>query len=85
MSRPRLLMLDEPSMGLAPLVVREIFRVVEALRGEGLTIFLAEQNAKMALGVADRGYVLQAGLVSQSADADALAADPAVQEAYLGI
>ncbi len=85
MSRPRLLMLDEPSMGLAPLVVREIFRVIESLRGEGLTIFVAEQNAKMALGVADRGYVLQSGTVNQSADAEALAADPMVQEAYLGI
>ncbi len=85
MSRPRLLMLDEPSMGLAPLVVTEIFRVVDALRDEGLTIFLAEQNAKKALGVADRGYVLQAGVVAQSADASTLSADATVQEAYLGI
>lgn len=85
MSRPRILMLDEPSMGLAPMVVVEIFRVIEALRDEGLTIFLAEQNAKMALGVANRGYVLQSGTVIQTDDAASLAADPMVQEAYLGI
>jgi len=85
MSRPRLLMLDEPSMGLAPLVVQEIFRVIGALREEGLTIFVAEQNAKMALSISDRGYVLQSGTVAMSDTAERLVADPAVQEAYLGL
>ncbi len=85
MSRPYLLMLDEPSMGLAPLVVREIFNVIAKLNAEGITILLAEQNARMALEVASRGYVLQSGQIVLAADAAALEADEAVREAYLGI
>jgi len=84
MSRPRLLLLDEPSMGLAPLVVEEIFRVVVRLHAEGTTVLLAEQNAHMALSVAGRAYVIESGKVVKSAAAGELASDPAVREAYLG-
>ena len=71
-------------MGLAPLLVAEIFRVVRELNEKGVTILLVEQNAKAALGIADRGYVLETGRVVLSADADTLLADEAVQKAYLG-
>jgi branched-chain amino acid transport system ATP-binding protein len=84
LGRPKLLLLDEPSMGLAPLLVAEIFRVVRELNEKGVTILLVEQNAKAALGIADRGYVLETGRVVLSADADELLADEAVQKAYLG-
>ncbi len=84
LGRPKLLLLDEPSMGLAPLLVAEIFRVVRELNEQGVTILLVEQNAKAALGIADRGYVLETGRVVLSADADELLADEAVQKAYLG-
>jgi branched-chain amino acid transport system ATP-binding protein len=84
LGRPKLLLLDEPSMGLAPLLVAEIFRVVRELNEKGVTILLVEQNAKAALGIADRGYVLETGRVVLSADADDLLADEAVQKAYLG-
>lgn len=84
LGRPKLLLLDEPSMGLAPLLVAEIFRVVRELNERGVTILLVEQNAKAALGIADRGYVLETGRVVLSADADELLADEAVQKAYLG-
>jgi branched-chain amino acid transport system ATP-binding protein len=84
MARPRLLLLDEPSMGLAPLVVAEIFAVVRRLHAEGTTVLIAEQNARMALSVSQRGYVIEAGLVVKSAAATELAGDPAVREAYLG-
>ena len=84
MGRPRLLLLDEPSMGLAPLVVAEIFAVIRRLHADGTTVLIAEQNARMALSVAQRGYVIEAGLVVKSAAAAALAGDPAVREAYLG-
>ena len=84
MGRPRLLLLDEPSMGLAPLVVAEIFMVVRRLHTEGTTVLLAEQNARMALSVAQRAYVIEAGLVVKTDSAGALAKDPAVREAYLG-
>ncbi|AKH20677.1 ABC transporter ATP-binding protein [Sedimenticola thiotaurini] len=84
LGRPKLLLLDEPSMGLAPLLVAEIFRVVRELNERGVTILLVEQNAKAALGIADRGYVLETGRVVLSAAADELLADEAVQKAYLG-
>jgi branched-chain amino acid transport system ATP-binding protein len=85
MSQPRLLMLDEPSMGLAPLIVAEIFSVIGKLNKQGITILLAEQNARKALEVSSRGYVLQSGEIVLAADSDTLEADEAVREAYLGI
>ena len=84
MSRPTLLMLDEPSLGLAPLVVQEIFRTVSALRATGVTILLVEQNARAALEVADHGYVLEMGSVSAEGEARALAGDSRVIDTYLG-
>ena len=84
MARPKLLLLDEPSLGLAPLVVRKIFQIIREINAEGTTIFLVEQNAHMALGVAHRGYVLQTGRVIKSDRASALLDDPDVKKAYLG-
>lgn len=84
MSRPTLLMLDEPSLGLAPLVVQEIFRTVSALRKTGVTIMLVEQNARAALEVADHGYVLEMGSVSVEGEARQLAGDSRVIDTYLG-
>ena len=84
MSGPKLLMLDEPSLGLAPLIVREIFRIIERLREQGVSILLIEQNARAALEVADRGYVLETGAFSVQGPADELAVDPRVIETYLG-
>lgn len=84
LGRPRLLLLDEPSMGLAPLLVEEIFRVVRELNRQGVTILLVEQNARAALGVAHRGYVLETGRVAMTADAQTLRNDEAVKRAYLG-
>ncbi|MES9884101.1 MAG: ABC transporter ATP-binding protein [Sedimenticola sp.] len=84
LGRPRLLLLDEPSMGLAPLLVEEIFRVVRELNDKGVTILLVEQNARAALGIANRGYVLETGHVVLDATADELLEDEAVQRAYLG-
>jgi len=84
MSRPKLLMLDEPSLGLAPLVVREIFRIIERLREQGTSILLIEQNARAALEVADHGYVLETGAIVLDGPADQLAHDPRVIETYLG-
>jgi branched-chain amino acid transport system ATP-binding protein len=85
MSRPRLLLLDEPSMGLAPLLVDQILAAVVALRATGTTILLVEQNAAAALAIADRGYVLETGHIAQSGSGAALLHDPAVREAYLGL
>ena len=85
MARPRLLMLDEPSLGLAPLIVREIFRIIAALRDKGVSILLVEQNARAALEVADYGYVLETGSITMQGDARELARDPRVIEAYLGL
>jgi branched-chain amino acid transport system ATP-binding protein len=82
--RPELLMLDEPSLGLAPLVVNQIFEIVRQLKGDGVTILLVEQNAKKALQVADRAYVLETGQVTLEGPADELLAGEAVQRAYLG-
>jgi branched-chain amino acid transport system ATP-binding protein len=77
-------MLDEPSLGLAPLVVREIFRIIERLRAEGVSILLIEQNARAALEVADHGYVLETGAFALEGPASELAGDPRVIETYLG-
>jgi branched-chain amino acid transport system ATP-binding protein len=84
MSRPRLLLLDEPSLGLAPLLVKEIFAVVQRIRERGVTVLLVEQNAHMSLAIADRAYVLETGRVVMSGDAKELARDPRIKEAYLG-
>jgi branched-chain amino acid transport system ATP-binding protein len=85
MAHPKVLLLDEPSMGLAPVLVDSIFDTIQQLHDEGTTILLVEQNARMALQVADRGYVLQTGQVVLSDSAAALQQDPTVQKAYLGI
>ena len=84
MSKPRLLMLDEPSMGLAPILVQEIFNIIKSLHETGTTVLLVEQNARMALSVADRAYVLETGRVSMSGNAADLANDDRVKQAYLG-
>jgi branched-chain amino acid transport system ATP-binding protein len=84
MARPKLLLLDEPSMGLAPMVVSEIFRVIGRLHESGTTILIAEQNARMALRVAGRAYILEAGEIVRTAPAKALLADSAVAESYFG-
>ncbi len=84
MARPRLIMMDEPSMGLAPLMVREIFRIILRLRDEGNTVLLVEQNAKAALGIADRGYVLETGRIIIEGTAEDLLQNRDVQRAYLG-
>jgi branched-chain amino acid transport system ATP-binding protein len=84
MSRPKLLLLDEPSMGLAPLMVERIFDVVRAIAAEGVTMLLVEQNARLALEVSHRGYVLEGGLVAFSGEARSLLGDPRIREAYLG-
>ena len=84
MSRPRLLLLDEPSLGLAPLMVEHIMRLIRSLRDAGSTVLLVEQNARAALGVADRGYVLENGRIGVSDSAARLLGDAVVQDAYLG-
>ncbi len=84
MSKPRLIMLDEPSMGLAPLLVSQIFSIIRELKDTGVTILLVEQNARMALRIADRAYVLETGRVKLSDSADALLHNDEVQKAYLG-
>jgi len=84
MARPRLLMLDEPSLGLAPRLVRQMFDLVQELAGKGVSVLLIEQNARSALAIARRGYVLETGRVMLSGPAAELAADPHVQDAYLG-
>ena len=85
MARPRVLMLDEPSLGLAPLVVREIFHIISRLRESGVAILLVEQNARAALQVADRGYVLETGRITLEGDAQSLMGDPRVAATYLGL
>ena len=84
MSHPDVLMLDEPSLGLAPLIVKEIFAIIDTLRKTGVTIVLIEQNARAALAVADHGYVLEMGEVSVQGPAAELAQDPRVIDTYLG-
>ena len=85
MSRPRLLLLDEPSMGLAPLMVQKVFETVLEVSGEGVTILLIEQNAKLALEVSHRGYVMESGEITLAGDAKALLHDPKIRAAYLGV
>jgi len=85
MARPKLLLLDEPSMGLAPLLVDQILEAVAGLKREGVTVLLVEQNATAALSIADRGYVLETGLVTHQGPGAALLEDPRVREAYLGL
>ncbi|WP_028600997.1 ABC transporter ATP-binding protein [Ottowia thiooxydans] len=85
MARPRLLLLDEPSMGLAPVIVQEVFRIIRRLRGQGTTILLVEQNAHLALTVADRAYVMESGRIAFSGDSGSVRGDPQVQKAYLGL
>jgi branched-chain amino acid transport system ATP-binding protein len=84
MSRPELLLLDEPSMGLAPIMVEKIFEVVRTISAQGVTVLLVEQNARLALQAADRGYVMDSGIVTISGDASSLLNDSRVREAYLG-
>jgi branched-chain amino acid transport system ATP-binding protein len=84
MSRPKLLLLDEPSMGLAPLAVQKIFETIRTVAREGVTLLLIEQNAKLALQTCDRGYVMESGLITLSGDAKALLDNPEVRRAYLG-
>jgi len=84
MARPGLLMLDEPSIGLAPLVVREIFEVIAGLRRQGKTVLLVEQNARAALAIADRGYVMETGRIMVEGTAEELAGNHDVRRAYLG-
>jgi len=84
MARPKLLLLDEPSMGLAPLMVAKIFDIVREVAARGVTILLVEQNAKLALELAHRGYVMESGNITLADEAKKLLADPKVREAYLG-
>ncbi len=84
MSRPKLLLLDEPSMGLAPLLIREIFSIIEDINKTGTTVLLVEQNANMALSIANRAYVLETGRITLSGDAKELAASEDIRKAYLG-
>ncbi len=84
MSNPKILLMDEPSMGLSPLLVSEIFKIIKEVSEEGTTVLLVEQNAKKALSIADRAYVLETGKIVMQGKADALASDPRIQAAYLG-
>ena len=84
MSRPKLLMLDEPSMGLAPILVEQIFKIIQTLHEAGTTILLVEQNAQAALSIADRGYVLETGKIVTSGTGTELLASPEIKKAYLG-
>ena len=84
MSKPKLLMLDEPSMGLAPILVEQVFDIITALHKAGTTILLVEQNAEMALSIADRAYVMETGRITLSGTGAELAASEEVQKAYLG-
>jgi branched-chain amino acid transport system ATP-binding protein len=84
MAKPKLIMMDEPSMGLAPLIVKDIFGIIRKIREDGNTVLLVEQNAKAALGVADRGYVMETGRIKLQGEADDLLSNQDVQRAYLG-
>ena len=84
MSKPKLLLMDEPSMGLAPLLVQEIFNIIQEIKKSGTTILLVEQNANQALQIADRAYVLETGKITMSGDAKALLSDESIKKAYLG-
>jgi branched-chain amino acid transport system ATP-binding protein len=84
MSRPKVLLLDEPSMGLSPIMVDKIFEVVKDVYAQGVTVLLVEQNASRALGIANRGYVMESGIITMSGDAKQMLNDPKVRAAYLG-
>lgn len=84
MAQPKILLLDEPSMGLAPILVKEIFRIIEDINAKGTTILLVEQNARMALSIADRAYVMETGKIVMSGSGEELAASERIQKAYLG-
>jgi branched-chain amino acid transport system ATP-binding protein len=84
LSKPKLLLLDEPSMGLAPIIVQKIFEIVQMISKQGVTILLVEQNAKLALEISDRGYVMESGRITMSGAASELLSSDAVQKAYLG-
>jgi branched-chain amino acid transport system ATP-binding protein len=84
MSRPRVLLLDEPSMGLSPIMVDKIFEVVQEVHAQGVTVLLVEQNASRALQIADRGYVMESGLITMNGAARQMLDDPKVRAAYLG-
>ena len=84
MAKPKILLLDEPSMGLSPLLVKEIFHIIKEINNNGTTVLLVEQNAKMALGIADRAYVLENGKIALSGTGEQLANSPQVKKAYLG-
>jgi len=84
MSKPKLLLLDEPSLGLAPIIIQQIFEIIEQLRKDGVTVFLVEQNANQALKLADRGYVLENGHIVIQGSGQELLSDPRVRDAYLG-
>ena len=84
MSKPKLMLLDEPSLGLAPIIIQQIFEIIEELRRQGVTIFLVEQNANQALKLADRGYVMEHGHILMQGSGEELLADPQVRRAYLG-
>jgi branched-chain amino acid transport system ATP-binding protein len=84
MSRPKVLLLDEPSMGLSPIMVDKIFEVVRDVYAQGVTVVLVEQNASRALAIADRGYVMDSGLITMTGDAKQMLSDPKVRAAYLG-
>jgi len=85
MARPKLMLLDEPSMGLAPALVEQIFTIISGLKARGLTVLLVEQNANAALAIADRGYVIETGRIVMSGPGRELSNDPRVRSAYLGI
>ena len=85
MSRPKILLMDEPSMGLSPILVQEIFKIIKELHEQGLTILLVEQNARMALSIADQGYVLENGRIKMHDKADELLRNDEVRKAYLGV
>jgi branched-chain amino acid transport system ATP-binding protein len=84
MSRPKLIMMDEPSLGLAPLIVKDIFNIIKTVNAEGITVLLIEQNANLALKIADHAYVMETGVISMEGTGAALLADESVKEAYLG-
>ncbi|MBN3792990.1 ABC transporter ATP-binding protein, partial [Burkholderia sp. Ac-20353] len=84
LSKPKLLLLDEPSMGLSPIMVEKIFEVVRTISKEGITVLLVEQNARLALQAADRGYVMDSGMVTMEGEAKQMLDDPKVRAAYLG-
>lgn len=84
MAQPKLLLLDEPTMGLSPIMVDKIFEVVQSVYAEGVTMLLVEQNASRALSIADRGYVMDSGLITMSGNAKEMLNDPRVRAAYLG-